>query len=69
MNANEFETWVQDTLDGRLYWDDLMERVIQHRFRSEVYEKHIRFISDESYDNGFEDGVREQQKICDEDWT
>lgn len=60
-NPKEVEKWALDTLDGRLWWDDLMDRVEQGRFGTRrVFSEDAR---DETYDtayrDGYDDGYRE----------
>lgn len=55
----EFERYIRDDIDGRLYWEDLMGRVIDGRVISKAFEAYKEGDDDiraESWSEGYEEG-------------
>ena len=67
-----FEEYIRDDMDGRLYWDDLMERVIQGRVVSKVFDSYVEDMLNKDseqwsmgYDEGYEKGYEDGAESCD----
>jgi|WetSurMetagenome_2_1015567.scaffolds.fasta_scaffold787561_2 hypothetical protein len=62
VNTAEFEIWIRDTIDGRLYWEDLIERTLQGRVPCKALDAYEQARHDDidagSYDAGFDAGYQ-----------
>lgn len=68
----EFERYIRDDLDGRLYWDDLMERAIDGRVISKPLMDYMDSNDAQGsenwslgYEEGYEKGFEEGAESCD----
>lgn len=70
-----FEDYIRDDLEGRLYWEDLMERVIQGRVDSAAFKEYNDDFDErcadtysEAYDEGWESGWNEGKEEAASDY-